>query len=77
MPRARPAPAGRAPEAAGRDARTPRQALIDAVSADPTLLAAFQEGWGRESVAAYLEEYRHIPDIVQRLASDLGVVLPS
>lgn len=52
-----------------------KQALIEAVHRDPALLKAFQDGWDRTSVAAYLDEYSDRPSIVDDLACDLGVDL--
>lgn len=54
-----------------------RKDLITAINSKPEKLKEFQEGWGRETVEEYLDEYSHIEDIVDRLAQDLDIDLQS
>lgn len=50
-----------------------KQELIDRVNSNPALLNEFKTGWQVNSIEEYLTAYSYIPDIVERLADDLGV----
>jgi hypothetical protein len=49
-----------------------RQMLLDWINSTPGTLETFQEGWGRDTVEEYLDEYSHEDHIESRLAGDLG-----
>lgn len=50
-----------------------KEDLIKKVNSNPQLLSDFQSGWDCLSIEEYLENYSYIPDIVDKLACDLGV----
>jgi hypothetical protein len=50
-----------------------KQELIQKVNDDPTLLAKFQAGWGRQTIEDYLKEYGHVWDIVGMVSAEIGI----
>lgn len=54
---------------------TRKAILIEKIISDQDLFDRFKREFWRGTVTEYLDEYSYIPDIAERLASDLGIDL--